>query len=240
MILLLRSLIYNTIFYVLMMVMGVILSPLALLSRNGAYWSIHIYTSLVLWLLRIICGLRVEVRGQPPRGEVLIASKHHSFLDILILANQLPRPKFIMKKELKWAPILGFYAMRIGCAPVDRGKKAQAVSRMVSDVDNSKDADDDPGQVIIYPQGTRVPVDSKMPYKAGAAVLYDRFGMECIPVATNAGLFWGRFNIARNPGTAVLEFLEPIASGLTQKDFMAILEERIETGSDALIAQARM
>ena len=75
----------------------------------------------MLWLLAAICGLRVEVRGAVPTGEVIVAAKHQSFLDILILVRALPRPKFIMKKELSWAPILGLYALRIGSTPVNRG-----------------------------------------------------------------------------------------------------------------------
>ncbi|MEL6584573.1 MAG: lysophospholipid acyltransferase family protein [Pseudomonadota bacterium] len=230
-----RSLLFNTLMYVLMLVMGVVLAPLALVSRDGAYWSIKVYTRLILWLLKVLCGLRVEVRGEVPQVEVVVASKQQSFLDILILANRLPRPKFIMKKELKWAPILGFYAMRIGCAPVDRGKKARAMNDMVSAIDSNAQADHDPGQIIIYPQGTRVPVGKVVPYKVGAAVLYRQFGVPCVPAATNAGVYWGRFEIPRRPGVAVLEFLEPIPVGVAQREFMKVMEERIETGSDALL-----
>jgi 1-acyl-sn-glycerol-3-phosphate acyltransferase len=73
-------------------------------------------------------GLRSEVRGTPPQGEALVAAKHHSFFDIILLFSALPRARFIMKKELKWAPILGWYALRLGCVPVDRGKRGQAIA----------------------------------------------------------------------------------------------------------------
>lgn len=236
--LILRSLLFNTFMYVWMLILGVICAPLALLSRDGAYWTCRFYCDTTLWVLYHLCGLRTEVRGTVPVGEVLVASKHQSFLDILILYRALPRAKFIMKKELKWAPILGFYAMRIGCAPVDRGKKGKAMTQMVSEMGANTSADDETGQVVIYPQGTRVTPGVKAPYTIGAAVLYDRFGLDCVPVATNAGVFWGRNEVPRRPGVAVIEFLEPIPAGMGVKSFAAEMEARVEAASDALLAEA--
>ena len=189
--LLLRSLIYNALFYVIMLIMGILCAPLAIWSREGALWSCRRYTDVVLWLLKVMCGTRVEVRGQVPKGNVLITSKHQSFLDILILANVLPQFNFIMKKELKWAPVLGLYAMRLGAVPVDRGRKAQAVNQMVSDLE---DYSQEVRQLVIYPQGTRVAPGAYKNYKVGAAVIYQRRGVTCHPAATNAGLFLGAQN----------------------------------------------
>lgn len=232
---LLRSLLFEAIFYGLMLIMGILCAPLALWSRQGAVWSIHRYTDIVLWCLNAICGLKTEVRGSVPQGDVLVASKHQSFLDVLILANTLPQPKFIMKKELRWAPFLGFYAMRIGSAHVDRGKKSAAVRKVVDDVEN--DADEG-GQLVIYPQGTRVAPGVRMEYKVGAGVVYMRTGMTCHPAATNTGVFWARKSILRKPGLAVVEFLDSIEPGMELRPFMTKLEDRVETASDILMAEA--
>jgi len=177
----------------------------------------------------------VEVRGEIPDGTFIVCSKHQSFLDILVLATQLPRFKFIMKSELKWAPVLGLYAMRIGTIPVKRGRKGGAVKTMVTDVEKQSVEE---GQTVIYPQGTRVLPGVKMPYKVGAAVLYDRLGQTCYPVATNIGVFWARRSPVRKPGVAVLEFMDPIPPGLPIKEFLPLLEETIETRSDELMAEA--
>ena len=233
--LLIRSLVYNALFYVIMLIMGIACAPLAVWSREGALWSCRRYTDVTLWLLKVICGTRVEVRGQPPTGNVMVASKHQSFLDILILANVLPQFNFIMKKELKWAPILGLYAMRLGAVPVDRGRKGQAVNQMVSDLE---DYSEEVRQLVIYPQGTRVAPGAQKAYKVGAGVIYQRRGVTCYPAATNAGLFWGRKTILRKPGVAVVEFLEPIAPGMEVQPFIKELEARVETASDALMAEA--
>jgi 1-acyl-sn-glycerol-3-phosphate acyltransferase len=95
----------------------------------------------------------------------------------------------------------------------------------------------EPGQLVIYPQGTRSPPGTKMPYKVGTAVLYEQLGQPCYPVATNAGVFWPRRGLYRRPGVAVVEFLEPIAPGMARDAFVAELERRIEGASDALLEE---
>jgi len=166
---LVRSLVFNVSMYVAMAVMAVGFLPWALLSPEGARRACHTYCRYVLWTARWMVGLRVEVRGTPPVDEVLVAAKHQSFLDILVIFHAMPRPKFIMKRELLYAPILGQYAWRIGCVPVNRGKRGQAIARMLADVARGAV---DPGQLVIYPQGTRVAPGAKligpmMPSKAG-------------------------------------------------------------------------
>ncbi len=232
---LIRSLIFDFLMYALMAVMGILCAPMALWSVEGAYRAIKAYCACVFWLLRVICGLRIEVRGEIPTGDVIVASKHQSFLDIMILAYHLPHVRFIMKKQLRWAPILGLYALRIGSTPVDRGKRSAAMKEMVAEVE--KDAGI-PHQLVIYPQGTRTLPGAKLPYKVGAGVLYDRLGKVCVPAATNVGVFWARRSRNRNPGLAVVEFLPPIAPGLSVADFMRRLEAVVEENSDRLMREA--
>ncbi len=231
---LLRSLIFDVAMYGLMLVVGILGAPFALWSVDGAHRVVKVYCAGVLWLLRVLCGLRVEVRGKVPEGDVIVTSKHQSFLDILILAHALPRPSFIMKKQLRWAPILGLYALRIGSTPVDRGKRSQAMKDMVAKVETATD----PRQLVIYPQGTRVLPGARLPYKAGAGVLYDRLGKVCVPAATNVGVFWSRRSRYRHPGTAVLEFLEPIPPGLPISVFIRQIESVVEENSDRLMREA--
>lgn len=232
--LLIRSQLTDLLMYLLMAVMGIACAPLAIWSRDGAYWAIKKYCAVIFWLLRVICNLRVEFRGEVPTGEVLVCSKHMSFLDIMMLAYILPRAKFIMKNELKWAPILGFYAMRIGSAPVQRGKRGKAMQKMVADVGGRSEV----GQTVIYPQGTRVLPGSDKPYKVGAGVLYTRMDRDCVPAATNTGVFWARRSPYRMPGVAVLEFLPTIPKGMALRPFMTQLETVIEDNSNRLMREA--
>lgn len=231
----LRSLLFVVQMYLAMPVFGLWFLPRTLTRREGAHDAVQAYCRWVRRSAAVLVGLRTEVRGTVPGGEVLVASKHQSFLDIILLVSVLPQPKFIMKKELLWAPVLGWYARRIGCVPVDRGKRGQAIQKMVADV---KAGTGMPGQLIIYPQGTRVAPGVARPYKIGTGVLYAQLGQTCVPAATNVGVFWPRHGITRKPGLAVVEFLDPMPPGLPVESFMAALEERVEAASDRLMAEA--
>lgn len=231
----LRSAVFVFQIYLAMLVLGLVFAPWALLSRHGARAACKCYCRWVLWTARWMVGIRSEVRGAVPDGEVLIAAKHQSFLDILMIFNALPSAKFIMKRELLWTPVIGIYAKRLGCVPVDRGKRGGAIAKMVKDVAAEFQ---EPGQLVIYPQGTRVAPGVKAPYKVGTAVLYEGLNQVCVPVAANVGLFWPRKGILRKPGLAVVEFLEPIAKGQDRAGFMTVLEQRIETRSGDLMTEA--
>ena len=231
----LRSLLFIGQMYVAMLVLAIAYFPWAVMSSAGAHAACHAYCRWVLWTLDRMTGLKTEVRGTPPTGEVMIAAKHQSFLDIMMIYNAVPRGKFIMKRELMFAPLLGQYALRIGCVPVNRGKRGAAIAKMLADVKSGKQQG---GQLIIYSQGTRVAPGAKRPYKIGTGALYEQLGQPCVPVATNVGVFWPRHGILRKPGLAVVEFLPEIAPGLPRHDFMARLEAEVETASDALMAEA--
>ena len=228
---LIRSILFDVFIYFMMAVLGIIGAPFAIWSREGAYFFLRSYARLAIWSARVFLGLGVEVRGEIPQGEVVVVAKHQSFFDILVIFNALPRPKFIMKRELIWTPFIGLYALRIGAVAVNRGGKGRTVSRMVKDVDEKRH---DPGQLVIYPQGTRVAPGARARYKVGAGVLYQRFGLPCTLVATNAGLFWGRRQVRKKPGLAVVEFLETLPPGMELDEFMALIEQRIEAASDRL------
>jgi len=232
----LLSLIYVIQVYVAMAVIGISFTPWAILSKRGALTACKLYARYAIWTARWMLGLKAEVRGSVPKGEVMVAAKHQSFFDILIIFEALPHAKFIMKRELMWTPFIGLYAKRLGCIPVNRGKRGGAIAKMVKDVAAEFG---EPGQLVIYPQGTRVAPGDHKPYKVGPAVLYEGTGYPCVPVATNVGLFWPRTGILRKPGTGVVEFLDPIPPGEGRAEFMARLEEAIETQSDALMEEAQ-
>lgn len=230
-----RSLIFVTQMYAMMAVMGVGFFPLALVSRKGAVWACKAYCRWVRWTAGWMVGLKSEIRGPVPQGEVVVAAKHQSFFDIILLYSALPSAKFIMKQELLWTPFIGQYARRIGCVPVARGKRGAAIKKMVEDVAAGATV---PGQLVIYPQGTRVAPDRYLPYKVGSHVLYAQLEQPCVPAATNVGVFWPRTGILRKPGVAVVEFLDPIAPGMARGAFMKALEAVVETRSQELMRDA--
>lgn len=232
----LRSLVFVGQMYAMMLVIGLLYLPGAILSPEGARRGCKAYCRWVFWTARWMVGLRCEVRGAPPTEGALVAAKHQSFLDILIIFNALPSAIFIMKREILWTPIIGLYAYRLGCVPVNRGKRGIAIKKMLNDVATGHAP---AGQLIIYSQGTRVAPGVKAPYKVGTGALYVQMEQPCAPVATNVGVFWPRTGIYRKPGLAVAEFLPIIPPGLERDTFMQRLETEVEAASDSLIAEAR-
>ncbi|ABD53393.1 lysophospholipid acyltransferase family protein [Jannaschia sp. CCS1] len=230
-----RSFLHIVQMYVAMLIIAVVFFPWALFSPRGAHAACHTYCAWVFWTLRWMVGLRVEVRGTPPTDEVLVAAKHQSFLDVMVIYHAVPRGKFIMKRELMFAPFLGQYGLRIGCVPVNRGKRGAAIKKMLEDVRSGKQQG---GQLIIYPQGTRIAPGVSAPYKAGTGALYAQMGQPCVPVATNIGVFWPKTGITRKPGVAVVDFLPRIEPGMEAKPFLDRLEHDIETASNALLDEA--
>lgn len=230
-----RSLVFIGLMYLTMAGFALVFMPAAAFSAEAARRGVKGWCRTVRWLARRVAGLDSEVRGPIPAGEVLVAAKHQSFFDIIILLSVLPRPRFVMKKELERAPILGWYARRIGCVSVDRGRKGQAIEAMVEGAQAGRDG---AGQLVIYPQGTRVAPGVQLPYKVGSGVLYNALGVACVPVACNVGVFWARHSLYRKPGTAVVEFLTEIPPGLPLRAFMERLEAEVEARSDLLMAEA--
>lgn len=230
----LRSLIFIVQMYLALFLLAVLFAPLALVWKGASFYWMKRFCHWSRFTAKHILGLHTEVRGDVPTGAVLVASKHQSFLDSITLLSVLDAPRFIMKKELTWIPILGWHGLNMGCIPVDRGKRGKAISKLMADV---KAGQTKAGQLIIYPQGTRVAPGITMPYKMGTAALYSQLEQDCVPVATNVGVFWPRTGVYRKPGTAVIEFLPVIKPGLPNAAFMAELELRIETASNRLMAE---
>ena len=230
-----RSLVFMTQAYIAMLIIGLAYAPYAIFSTHGARAACKCYCVWIFWTARWMIGLKTDIRGTAPQGEMLIAAKHQSFLDIMMIFYAPPSAKFIMKREILWTPVIGLYAKRLGCVPVERGKRGAAIGKMVADVEAGRA---EAGQLIIYSQGTRVAPGVKQPYKVGTAVLYQQLDQPCMPVATNCGLFWPRTGVMRKPGLAVVEFLPVIEPGKGKNEFMQELEEVVETHSNRLMQDA--
>lgn len=216
-------------------VMAICAMPLLVVPRGGTVWLMRAWGKFVCFGLKIICGVRIEVRGTPPTGAALIAAKHQSMLDVCGPFTFLPDACFVMKKELLRIPLFGWYAMKVRMIWLDRGGHSSALRKLVSDTQDRMQKD---RQVVIFPEGTRTPPGQAGNYQPGIAALYRDLGLPCVPCATNSGKHWqGKGGFMRWPGTVVFEYLEPIPAGLKRGEFMKQLEERIEAASNALLAE---
>jgi 1-acyl-sn-glycerol-3-phosphate acyltransferase len=208
-----------------------LLAPRAVAMRFGRFWA-----SNALVMLRATVGLDHEIRGldRVPRDGCVIAMKHQSAWDTLILPVVLGDPAPVLKRELLFVPFFGWYAVRAGSIPIDRKAGAGALRRMIA---KARPAAAAGRPIVIFPEGTRVALGERRPYQPGVAALYQALAVPLVPAAVNSGVFWGRRKFIKRRGRIVLEFLEPIPPGLPRPQLMVELEQRIETATKALVRE---
>lgn len=231
-----RSLVFSVLFIVWTLALGLMYLPLLAVPRRLTTMAATFWLKGTLLMLRLICGLRYQVRGPIPQGAALIASKHQSTLETYVFRLLLSDPAVILKQELLRIPIFGWYLGKTGVIAIDRSAGAKALKAMVKGAEEAVAAQ---RQVLIFPEGTRTAIGQEPDYHSGVAMLYGALNQPCIPVAVNSGLFWGRQSMDKQPGVATIQFLDPIPPGLNRKEFMAELQSRVEAGTQALVAEAQ-
>ena len=233
-----RSLLFNLLFYVTTALFVVLGSPLLFGPRSWAMAALATHARFELFLLRVIVGTRLEVRGQEklPRGACLVASKHQSAWETFGLIPLFRDPALLMKRELFFIPFHGWFSKKFEMIQVDRDKGPSALRRMLRE---AKKRVEDRREIIIFPEGTRRSPGAPPDYKTGVVLLYEALRIPCVPVALNSGVFWPRRSLERRPGTIVVEFLDPIPPGLPKAEFLQRLTDAIETASSRLLAEAK-
>jgi 1-acyl-sn-glycerol-3-phosphate acyltransferase len=195
------------------------------------------YSRMMVHWMRIIGGVELAVRGREhvPQGPCIIAAKHQSWGDGFCMFSQFDDLAFISGDHLDKLPLIGRILRKMGAVMVagcgnveDRAKVTQ---------DGVGKARQDGRAILIYPEGRLTPVGQYASYKKGVFHMMEAYGAPVVPVATNLGLFWPRDTMSLKPGTAIIQFLEPIEPGLGKDEFMAVLQERIETASLALLPE---
>jgi 1-acyl-sn-glycerol-3-phosphate acyltransferase len=237
-VLLFRSILFNAAFYLNLLVYMLAALPTLLMPRHMVLAVMKSWARTNLWLLRVVCGIKVEFRGleRLPAGAFLVAAKHQSAWETFALMPLFADPAFILKRELMWIPIFGWYSARAEMIPVDRGARAQALAKMTERTCRELGRG---RQIVIFPEGTRRPPGAEPKYKYGVAHLYAATGVPCVPIALNSGLYWPRRSFRRYPGTVQVEILDPIPAGLDKRAFMARLQHEIETATARLVQEGR-
>ena len=234
MVVLVRSILFNLLFYLNLAVLLIAAIPTLLMPRGAIIEMAKLWGRTSLWLLRVVCGTTVEFRGleKIPSGPLIVAAKHQSTWETFALLPLFEQPIFIVKRELMWIPLFGWFMWKGEMISVDRGSGSQALAAMTV---RARETIRSGRQLFIFPEGTRRPAGAEPAYKFGVAHLYDVVGVPCMPVALNAGLFWPRRSFLRMPGTIVVEFLDPILPGLDKQAFFLRLQNDIETATARLI-----
>lgn len=232
-----RSALYALLSGLWLLLAGIVAAPFLVLGNARGWFCFRIWARVNLFLLRAVAGQRVRILGREnmPTGGALVAAKHFSAWETFALVPLLPRPIYILKKELLRIPVWGRYARHFRMIAIDRSAGASALVSM------SKAAAErvaEGAQVIIFPEGTRRRPGDRPDYKTGVALLYRSLKVPCTPVAHNSGLFCEPRSFLRYPGTITVSFLPPLPADLETTRFLAALEAAIETETDRLLAEA--
>ena len=233
-----RSLAFNIAYWILSISYGLTAAFAALAPGRGATSRvIRAYVRRMVQAMAVFAGIRLDVRGKErlPPGAFIIASKHQSWGDGFATYDQFDDLAFVTGDHLEKFPLLGGVLKKLGAIVVNscgghEARQALATRAAEAKAENRK--------ILIYPEGHLAPVGQKYRYRSGVWHMYRDFDMPVVPLATNLGLFWPQEASRKTPGTATLEFLEPLPTGLPKDEFLARLEAAIEGKTAELIAEA--
>lgn len=234
----LRSLIFNVLFYLTLVIWLLAAIPTFLMPRAAILAVAKAWGRWNVWLMRIVCGTRVQFLGveRIPEGPLIVASKHQSMWETFALLRFIDQPIFILKRELNWIPFFGWYLVKAGMIGIDRKAGVRSLKMLARMTQEQMRRG---RQLVIFPEGTRRPVGAPPAYKSGVALIYAEGDAPCVPVALNSGLCWPRRTFLRYPGTITVEFLDPLPPRLKRAEFMARLEASIEGATNRLVEAGR-
>ncbi|MHA7872550.1 MAG: lysophospholipid acyltransferase family protein [Hyphococcus sp.] len=232
-----RSLAFMAYFTLSVLVIGVLAAPYAMTSHAATKRVVKTWCRMTLGILKIVAGVsyRLEGASRIPAQGALIAANHQSQWETIALYAHLPDPAMIIKKELLRLPIYGWWVKRAGSIPIDREGGAKALRAMRREAARQIAAGK---QVVVFPEGTRAAVGERLAFQSGVAGLYKDAKAPCAPVAHNSGEHWRYPGLRKVPGEIILRFLEPIPPGLDRRDFLQVLQARIEAGRPDLAPAA--
>ena len=224
----LRSLLFNLFLYAGIVIVFLIAIPALFLPTKITLLFGKFLGYYVVFIVRIFLNTKVEFKGIeniPKTEKYFVACAHQSIFETFALQSILDYPVFILKKELLKIPLFGLYLKKIKSIEIVRDTTTKDninfFDKVASIIKNEK------RPLLIFPQGTRVNVDDKVPFKKGVGRIYEALNITCIPIALNSGIVWPKNGIIKYPGKIIVSFLEPIKPGLNRDEFIKKLEMKI-------------
>jgi len=224
----LRSLLFNFFIYTGIILVFLIALPSLFLPQKITLLFGKFLGHYVIFVLRIFLNTKVEFKGIeniPKTKKYFVASAHQSMFETFALQSVLDYPVFILKKELLKIPLFGLYLKKIKSIEIVRGTTTKDNLNFFDKVANIIKNEKRP--LLIFPQGTRVKFDDRVPFKKGVGRIYEALNISCVPVALNSGKVWPKQGIIKYPGKITVSFLKPIEPGLNRDEFIRNLEMKI-------------
>jgi len=226
--LLLRSLLFNLFLYTGIILVFLIAIPALFMPVKITLLFGKFLGHYVVLIVRIFLNTKVEFIGieKIPKDErYFVASAHQSMFETFALQSVLNYPVFILKKELLKIPLFGQYLKKIKSIEIIRDTTTKENLNFFEKV--AKIVKNENRPLLIFPQGTRVKVEDRVPFKKGVGRIYEALNISCVPIALNSGKVWPKNGIIKYPGKITVSFLEPIKPGLNKEEFIKNLEMKI-------------
>ena len=231
---LIRSIIFYLLLFIWTFFLGIFSLPYLLLPSSYIRNLANLWISGILQLLRLTCNITYEIKGKEniPNNAVIVASKHQSAFETLLLFKLIKNSIFIHKRELFFIPIFGLYLKKSNMISINRSEGINAMRKMLNEV---KQRISNGYSIIIFPEGTRKKTDEPPDYKTGIAGIYKESNSEVLPVAINSGLYWPKHTFIKKPGKIIIKFLKLIPSQLEKSEFLKKIESVIEEETNKII-----
>lgn len=226
----LRSLLFTVLMAIATVIWSFVCIICGLFSYRTRYYITSRWNAFVIWCAKNICGIHYQVKGLDnlPDGPAILLSKHQSAWETISYLLIMPRPLvFVFKKELMYIPFFGWGIALLRMIPIDRKQGKDAFNQVIK---HSKDRLAQGLWIIMFPEGTRVPVGERIKYKHGGAKLAVETHTPVVPIAMNSGEFWPKHGFIKKPGTITVSIGKPISSeGLTAAELNQKVEDWIES-----------
>lgn len=222
----LRSLVFTIVFYLGSVPIVIFAGLIAPLSRPVLRLTSRLWARWFLGCARLLLGIRVRIEGEVPQHAVIVAAKHQSAFETILVLILFDEPAVVMKAELLKIPVWGYVARRQGTIPIHREASVNAMRTMMRAAQAARDAE---RPVVIFVEGTRVPWGESPPIKPGFVGLYRTLKLPVVPVALDSGRIWPK-TFVKHPGTITLRFGAPIPPGLDRAE----IETRVHAAINEL------
>ena len=186
------------------------------------------------FVLLNLFGMKVKVEGRenlPKQNGYLVAAKHQSAMETVLLHALVPNTVYVLKKSLMLLPLAGIYFWSTGCIPINRSKGTSAMRYMMS---LAKKRLKEGFNIIIFPEGTRCEPHTKTKYNPGVAFIYEQCNAPVVPIALNTGFCWPKNSFKKYAGTTTIRILPPIPAGLEKREFLHQIESQIESACEQI------
>ncbi|MDC3173929.1 1-acyl-sn-glycerol-3-phosphate acyltransferase [Candidatus Pelagibacter sp.] len=230
-----RSFLFSLFFFTGIIFISLIFLPALILPKQVTLIGGKLMGFWASICLKLFLSVKILIKGKENiinNKKFFIASSHQSMFETFYLQTIFNSPIFILKKELLLIPLFGWYLKKIGSISIKRNKVTKdnlTFFKNISDIINNSNR-----PLIIFPQGTRMLHDDRLPFKKGASRIYEKLNINCQPVAINSGHVWPKNGFKKMNRTITVSILKSIPPGLPKEEFLKILEEKIYSELDLL------